>query len=188
MYTFHEVPYQSTLLKHNFLAVMDEHAVLWMLHLNTLEVVVSLILYNWVVGDAVDCGSGVVDVDAQWTRTLIDTSTTNIQVALAWKNPTIVSRLHEFAIMQEVVIFAACRPNSINTINKLVACYCLKSVFIRIKDRQCVGFACFTLKDKTLMSRHSLYLCKSNRIIFLIVLSGKLSNPQRLRSRDCKHC
>ena len=54
MYTFHEVPYQSTLLKHNFLAVMDEHAVLWTLHLNTLEVVVSLILYNWVVGDAVD--------------------------------------------------------------------------------------------------------------------------------------
>ena len=54
MYTFHEVPYQSTLLKHNFLAVVDEHAVLWMLHLNTLEVVVSLILYNVVVGDAVD--------------------------------------------------------------------------------------------------------------------------------------
>lgn len=107
MYTFHEVPYQSTLLKHNFLAVVDEHAVLWTLHLNTLEVVVSLILYNWVVGDAVDCGSGVVDVDTQWTLAFIDTSTTNIQEALAWKCPTIVFRFHEFTIRQEVVLIAA---------------------------------------------------------------------------------
>ena len=86
---------------------MDEHAVLWMLHLNTLEVVVSLILYNWVIGDAVDCGSGVVDVDAQWTPAIIGTSTINIQVALAWKCPTSISRIHEFITRQEVVLIAA---------------------------------------------------------------------------------
>ena len=54
MYTFHQGPYRSALLKHNLLAVVDEHAVLWTLHLNTLEVVVSLILYNGIIGDAVD--------------------------------------------------------------------------------------------------------------------------------------
>ncbi len=62
---------------------MDEHTVLWTLHLNTLEVVVSIILYNWVVGDAVDCGRGVANVEAQWARAYIVTTTINIQVALA---------------------------------------------------------------------------------------------------------
>ena len=52
---------------------------LWTLHLNTLEVVVGIILYNWVVGDAVDCGSGVVNVDAQLARAYIVTTTINIQ-------------------------------------------------------------------------------------------------------------